>query len=94
MTKADIAGGIVLKTHIPEKEVETVINEFMLSVKSSLSKGESVYLRGFGTFMAKKRGQKTGRNILSGKAVIIPAHFIPAFKPSDSFKEKVRESGK
>ena len=54
----------------------------MDAVKASLSKDENVYLRGFGSFVVKKRAQKTARNISKNTTIIIPEHNIPAFKPA------------
>ena len=58
--------------------------------KDSLSKGEAVYLRGFGSFIIKHRAQKAARNITQKTTLTIPAHDIPAFKPSKSFVESVK----
>lgn len=52
---------------------------------------ENVYLRGFGSFIVKKRAQKTARNISKNTTMIIPAHNIPAFKPSDEFLKMVKQ---
>jgi len=62
----------------------------MESVKGSLAKGENVYLRGFGSFIVKKRAQKTARNISKNTTIIIPAHNIPAFKPAKTFMGEVK----
>ena len=62
----------------------------MKSVKTSLTDGENVYLRGFGSFIVKKRAQKTGRNISKNTTIIIPEHFVPAFKPAKVFVDKVK----
>ncbi|MCQ4775547.1 HU family DNA-binding protein, partial [Lacrimispora saccharolytica] len=56
-----------------------------------LGKEENVYLRGFGSFIVKKRAQKTARNISKNTTMIIPAHNIPAFKPSDEFLKMVKQ---
>jgi len=66
----------------------------MKEVRKSLESGKNVYLRGFGSFVVKKRAQKTGRNISKNTTIIIPAHNIPAFKPAKSFAEKVKKSVK
>ena len=63
----------------------------MTEVKGSLEGGENVYLRGFGSFIVKKRAEKTGRNISKNTKIIIPAHNIPAFKPSKTFSEGVKK---
>lgn len=61
----------------------------MASVKDSLINDENVYLRGFGSFILKKRAQKTARNISKNTTIIIPEHNIPAFKPAKSFMQEV-----
>jgi DNA-binding protein HU-beta len=61
-------------------------------VKSSLAKNENVYLRGFGSFIVKKRAQKTARNITKNTTLIVPEHFIPAFKPAKIFLSEVTKT--
>lgn len=94
MTKAEIAKEISKTTGIDKAAVVTVIEEFMKVVKDSLSHGENVYLRGFGTFDIKMRAEKTARNISKNTALIVPAHPIPHFKPADCFKEDVAKGVK
>jgi DNA-binding protein HU-beta len=94
MTKADIVNKISGKTGIEKLAVQTTVEEFMKTVRRSLENGENVYLRGFGSFVVKKRAQKTGRNISKNTTIIIPAHNIPSFKPSKSFVEKVKKNVK
>jgi DNA-binding protein HU-beta len=53
-----------------------------------------VYLRGFGSFIVKERAEKIGRNISAKEPIVIPAHNIPAFKPSKTFMEKVKKNVK
>lgn len=91
MTKADIVNKISTKTGIEKLAVQTTVEEFMKTVRQSLEGGQNVYLRGFGSFVVKKRAQKTGRNISKNTTIIIPAHNIPSFKPSKSFVEKVKK---
>ena len=86
MTKAEIVDEISLKTGADRKEVLQIVEGFMDNVKKSLANGENVYLRGFGSFVVKHRAEKVARNINRNTTVIIPAHDIPVFKPSDSFK--------
>ncbi|PCI93928.1 MAG: integration host factor subunit beta [Flavobacteriales bacterium] len=94
MTKADIVNKISGKTGIEKLAVQTTVEEFMKTVRKSLEEGQNVYLRGFGSFVVKKRAQKTGRNISKNTTIIIPAHNIPSFKPSKSFVEKVKKNVK
>jgi DNA-binding protein HU-beta len=92
MTKADIVAEISEKTGIEKIAVQASVEAFMNSVKDSLGKGRNVYLRGFGSFIVKKRAQKTGRNISRNTTIIIPAHNIPSFKPAKVFVEQVKRN--
>ncbi|MCF0181547.1 MAG: integration host factor subunit beta [Muribaculaceae bacterium] len=91
MTKADIVSEIAKSTGIEKAAVLETVEKFMESVKESLSKGENVYLRGFGSFIIKTRSQKTARNISKGTSIVIPEHNIPAFKPAKVFMEQVKK---
>ncbi len=90
MTKADIVNEIAKSTGIDKATVLTTVEAFMESVKDSLSKNENVYLRGFGSFVIKKRAEKTARNISKNTTIIIPAHNIPSFKPAKTFVSVVK----
>ncbi len=90
MTKADIVNEISKSTGIEKAVVLETVEKFMETVKASLSKGEPVYLRGFGSFIVKMRAQKTARNISKETTIIIPAHNIPAFKPAKTFMNDVK----
>lgn len=92
MTKADIVKNISDKTGMDKSDVQMISEKFMSEVKNSLKNNENVYLRGFGSFVVKTRAEKTGRNISKNVAVIIPAHNIPAFKPSKTFVNSVKQN--
>jgi len=94
MTKAEIVSEIAGKTGVEKLAVQASIEEFMNSVKNSLAKGDNVYLRGFGSFVVKKRAEKTGRNISKNTTIVIPAHNIPSFKPAKTFINKVKSNVK
>jgi DNA-binding protein HU-beta len=94
MTKAEIVAEIANKTGIEKVAVQATVEAVMESIKGSLSKGENVYLRGFGSFIIKKRAQKTGRNISKNTTIVIPAHNIPAFKPAKVFTNVVKKQVK
>jgi len=89
MTKAEIVNELAKTTGIDKASVLSVVEELMTSIKDSLTHGENVYLRGFGSFIVKQRAEKTARNISKNTTIIIPAHNIPTFKPADIFKEEV-----
>jgi DNA-binding protein HU-beta len=94
MTKADIINEIAEKTGIEKVAVQASVEAFMKTVRNSMVAGENVYLRGFGSFIVKKRAEKTGRNISKNTTIIIPAHYVPAFKPAKTFTEKVKKNVK
>jgi DNA-binding protein HU-beta len=94
MTKADIVAKISESTGVEKIAVQATVEEFMSAIRTSLEEGENVYLRGFGSFIIKKRAEKTGRNISKNTTMIIPEHYIPSFKPAKSFVEKVKTSVK
>ena len=91
MTKADIVNEIAKRTGVDKTSVLTTVESFMDVVKDSLANDDNVYLRGFGSFIVKKRAQKTARNISKNTTIIIPAHNIPAFKPSKTFVSQVKK---
>ena len=94
MTKADIVNEIAKNTGIDKASVLTTVESFMEVVRESLADNENVYLRGFGSFIVKKRAQKTARNISKNTTIIIPEHNIPAFKPAKAFVNQVKEQTK
>lgn len=94
MTKAEIVTEIAAKSGIEKVEIQKIVEEFMEVVKTNMSKGENVYLRGFGSFVVKKRAEKIGRNISKKTSVVVPAHYIPSFKPAKPFVEDVKNNVK
>jgi DNA-binding protein HU-beta len=92
MTKADIVNEISKNTGIEKVTVQRTVESFMESIKDSLVNGENIYLRGFGSFIVKHRAEKTARNISKNTTITIPAHNIPAFKPSKTFVNKVKNN--
>ena len=91
MTKADVVKKIADKTGIEKAVVLSTVEAFMDVVKESLSNHEPVYLRGFGSFIIKKRAEKTARDIHKDTTLIIPEHNIPAFKPAKTFLNDVKK---
>lgn len=92
MTKADIIAEIVRQTGIEKAVVSEVIEAFMENVKDAMIGGNEVFLRGFGSFIIKRRAEKTARNISKNTTITIPAHNIPAFRPSKAFVAAVKDS--
>lgn len=94
MTKADIVTRISDKTGMEKADVQATVEAFMKEVRNSLEAGDNVYLRGFGSFIIKRRAEKTGRNISKNTTIIIPAHNIPSFKPAKTFVDAVKKKVK
>ncbi|MDP1623389.1 MAG: HU family DNA-binding protein [Bacteroidales bacterium] len=90
MTKAEIIEQIIARTGIEKPTVTVTVEAIMDVIKKSMIQGENIYLRGFGTFLLKKRAEKTGRNITKNTAIKIPAHMIPAFKPAKEFSGEIK----
>ena len=90
MTKADIVNEIAKETNLEKVAVQKVVESFMDTIEDSLAGGNNVYLRGFGSFIVKKRATKTARNISKNTTITIPAHNIPSFKPSKTFAGKLK----
>lgn len=94
MTKAEVIAEIAEKTGIDKADVTTTIEAFFSVVKNSMAEGENIYVRGFGSFVNKLRARKVARNISKNTAIIIDEHYVPAFKPSKVFIEKIKNSSK
>ncbi len=91
MRKSDLINNISDKTGIPKVDVLVTVESLIKEIKTNIAKGENIYIRGFGSFITKKRAAKIGRNIKKNVAVHIPEHFIPAFKPSKEFVSEVKQ---
>ncbi|MBS1356273.1 MAG: integration host factor subunit beta [Odoribacter sp.] len=89
MTKADIINKISKEKGVDKLQTTIVLEAFMDVVKEKMIDGNNVYLRGFGSFILKRRKQKLARNISKNTPLIIPEHDIPAFKPCKDFQKSI-----
>jgi len=92
MTKAELINSIAIQTGYDQVTISQVVESFMATVKRNIVKGETVYLRGFGTFGTKTRAQKVARNISKKTSIVVPEHRVPSFKASAFFAKAVREN--
>ena len=92
MKKSDIVTEIAKKSTLDKKAIQQIVDSFMETVKESLANDNNVYLRGFGSFTIRKRARKVARNISKNTSIVVPEHFIPHFKPSKPFIERVNKS--
>jgi DNA-binding protein HU-beta len=94
VTKAEVISIISEKTGVDKAVTSITVESFFQTVKEQLTSGEAIYVRGFGSFVNKKRAEKKARNISKKTTVTVPAHFIPSFKPSREFVDEVKANVK
>ena len=91
MTRMDIAREVAKQANIPVSTADEALVAAFQAISSSLAKGESVYIRGFGTFETTERAARKGRLVSAGEFVSIPARVVPTFRPSPGFKDLVNK---
>ena len=91
MTKADLINEIAISTGFDKKTIAIILESVMKSIKRNVAGGVNVYLRGFGSFIRKKRAAKVARNISQSTSVRVPEHQVPYFKPAQEFSDEVRK---
>ena len=94
MTKAEIINQIAKKTGIDKSDVQETVEATIITIKTAMIEGKGIFIRGFGSFVNKKRAKKIARNISTNTAIILDAHYKPSFKPAKEFCKKVRENNK
>ena len=92
MTKSDVIDRVAEGTGLTKLETEAVINGFLKTIVDTLAEGESIELRGFGTFRTKERAPRTGRNPKTGKIVEIDVQYVPNFKMSREVRKHIDEA--
>ena len=89
MNKSDLIDAIATKADLPKAAAGRALDAMLDAVTSSMQKGDSVSLVGFGTFTVKERAARTGRNPQTGAEIQIPAAKVPSFKPGKGLKDAV-----
>lgn len=92
MTKAEIVTKIAQKTGLDKGDVSTTLEAFFKVVKNTMAEGDNIYIRGFGSFVNKKRARKVARIISRNTPIVIDEHYIPSFKPAKVFAQRIKES--
>jgi DNA-binding protein HU-beta len=92
VTKAEIITLISSNTGIDKDVVSITLEGYFDAVKDTLLKGDGVFVRGFGSFVNKKRASKKARNLATNTTVMVEEHYIPCFKPAKEFTEQVKSS--
>ncbi len=89
MNKGELIDAIAAKVNCTKKEAEAVLTAALEAVTEAVASGDKVSLVGFGTFEARDRQAREGRNPSTGKPIQIPATRVPAFSAGKAFKERV-----
>ncbi len=92
MTKAELIKQLSKKTGLEKAIIEQTIESLMATIKEEVSNKHTVSFSSFGKFVPKRRAAKIARNISKNTPIELPAHFIPAFRPSKDFLDKVKRS--
>ncbi len=90
MNKEELVKAVATSTKLSQKATSEVIAATIETIQKTVSKGKKVTLVGFGTFEARKRAARTGRNPQTGKEIKIAAKTVPAFSAGKKFKELVK----
>ena len=75
-------------------ETEAVVNGFMTTVIQALAEGDTVEIRGFGTFKVQYRAARSAHNPRTNKLMTLSERYVPVFKPSRSFRAVVDQAAK
>ena len=92
MRKLELINKVSKVTGIDRQDVDETVEATIHTIKQALVNGDSVFIRGFGSFVNKKRAKKIARNISKNTAIVIEEHYFPSFKPSKIFIEKIKRN--
>ncbi|MDX1352237.1 MAG: integration host factor subunit beta [Thiomicrorhabdus sp.] len=93
MTKSELIELIARKqTQFAQKDVEIAVNQIVDSMIDTLSQGERIEIRGFGSFSLHHRKARVGRNPKTGETVKLDDKRVPHFKPGKALRERVDAS--
>ena len=94
MNKSELIEALAEAMNIPIREAASITNTIIETMSDALARGESIEIRGFGSFSVNYRPARKGRNPKSGEAVSVPAKYVPHFKAGKEMRERVEESAK
>jgi DNA-binding protein HU-beta len=90
MNKEELVKEVAKKAKVSQKAAADVLSATIDTIQKTVAKGKKVTLVGFGTFEARKRKARTGRNPQTGAAIKIAAKTVPAFSAGKKFKDAVK----
>ena len=92
MLKSELVQKLAIQSsHLYQRDLERIVNLVLDEIIGALKEGDRVELRGFGTFTAKERIARTGRNPRTGTAVEVAAKKAPAFKPGKEMRRRLNK---
>ncbi|NJP09752.1 MAG: HU family DNA-binding protein [Leptolyngbyaceae cyanobacterium RU_5_1] len=89
MNKGELVDKIAEKANVTKKDADSILTAMLEVILETVAEGEKVTLVGFGTFEARDRQAREGRNPSTGQPIKIPATKVPAFSAGKLFKDKV-----
>ena len=93
MTKSELVEVIASKqTQLSVRDVELAVKTLIDLMSNTLSSGQRIEIRGFGSFSLHYRASRLGRNPKTGESVSLDAKFVPHFKPGKELRDKVNDS--
>jgi len=94
MTKSELIEALALRQkHLVANDVELAVKSVLEQMSHSLSSGERIEIRGFGSFSLHYRPPRMGRNPKTGDSVALPGKHVPHFKPGKELRERVNGNG-
>ena len=89
VTRADLCEAVYQKVGLSRTESATLVELVLKEITDCLERGDTVKLSSFGSFVVRKKGQRTGRNPKTGKEVPISPRRVMVFKPSAILKQRI-----
>lgn len=89
MNKTEMIKHIAENAGLTQKQATSALQAFETAIIETLANGETVELKGFGTFSVKQRAERTGRNPKTGEPITISAKTVPVFKASKTLKDNI-----
>jgi DNA-binding protein HU-beta len=89
VNKTELRDAIAQHADLSNAQADKALEAIVSSITSTVANGEKVTIPGFGTFEARERAARTGRNPQTGETMEIAASKAPAFKPASGFKQAV-----
>lgn len=89
MNKTELVSRVAERANMTKKDTERFLNTFIDVVEEALAQGDTVAILGFGTFLARERPAREGRNPRTGQPIQIPASKVPVFRPGRGLRGSV-----